>query len=59
MERLYTVNDVAEMFGVTRAAVYIWMRKGKLGYVVVGEHRRVPQSALDAFVKHVPAQLAA
>jgi excisionase family DNA binding protein len=50
-ERYYTIDQVAELFGVTRAAVYKWMKAGQLKYVLVGAHRRITQSAINAFVK--------
>ena len=50
-ERFYTIDQVAELFTVTRAAVYKWMKAGQLKYVLVGAHRRIPQSALSAFIK--------
>lgn len=50
MERYYSINEVAEMFGVTRKAVYDWMSEGRLEYVVVGARRRVKQSAIDTFI---------
>lgn len=50
-EEYYTVDQVAKRFQVTRAAVYKWMRQGKLEYVIVGEDRRITGSALKAFVR--------
>ena len=50
-ERFYTIDQVAETFSVTRAAVYKWMKTGQLRYVLVGAHRRIPQSAINAFIK--------
>lgn len=50
-ERYYTIDQVAEAFSVTRAAVYKWMKSGQLKYVLVGAHRRIPQTALNAFIK--------
>jgi excisionase family DNA binding protein len=50
-ERYYTIDQVAELFTVTRAAVYKWMKSGQLKYVLVGAHRRIPQSAINAFIK--------
>ncbi len=50
-ERFYTIDQVAELFSVTRAAVYKWMKAGQLKYVLVGAHRRIPQSALNAFIR--------
>ena len=50
-ERFYSINEITEMFGVTRTAVYDWMNAGKLDFVVVGARRRVLQSHLDAFIQ--------
>ena len=50
-ERFYTIDQVAELLSVTRAAVYKWMKAGQLKYVLVGAHRRIPQSALNAFIR--------
>lgn len=52
-EKFYSVNDIAELFGVTRKAVYDWMGEegeGRLEYIVVGARRRVTQTALDSFI---------
>lgn len=50
-ERYYTIDQVAERFGVTRAGVYKWMKSGQLRYVVVGAHRRITESAIRDFIK--------
>ena len=50
-ERFYSINEITEMFGVTRTAVYDWMNAGKLDFVVVGARRRILQSHLDAFIQ--------
>ena len=50
-ERYYTINELTAMFGVTRTAIYDWMKAGKLDFVVVGTRRRVLQSHLDAFIQ--------
>ena len=51
MEQFYTVEEVATALKVTRQTVYRWMHSGSLRYVVAGERRRIPQSALDAFLR--------
>ncbi len=51
MEEFYTVDEVAKALKVTRQTVYEWMRSGRLEYVIVGERRRISQSALQAFIK--------
>jgi excisionase family DNA binding protein len=50
-EPLYTPTEVAEYLKVTRQAVYKWMKQGRLGFVLVGADRRVPESALTAFIR--------
>lgn len=53
-ENYYTVEEVARRLKVSKGAVYQWMRAGLLGYVIVGTHRRIPESALRAFIRPVP-----
>jgi len=50
-ERYYTIDQVAERFGVTRATVYNWMKGGQLRYVLVGSHRRITETAVREFVR--------
>lgn len=43
-------SDVAKRLGVTRGAVYKWIREGKLRAVRFGDNAvRVPRSALEEF----------
>lgn len=51
MEKFYTIKEVAQMLQVTPAAIYKWMRQGRLKYVVVGDIRRIRESDLQAFMK--------
>lgn len=51
MEKFYTIDQVAQLFSVTRVTVYDWMKTGRLAYVQVGGRRRVTQSAIDAFIQ--------
>ncbi len=51
MEDYYTIEEVAQKLRVTRTTVYRWMHSGALRYVIAGERRRIPQSALDAFLR--------
>ena len=50
-KEFYTINEVRELFGVTRAAVYKWMESGRLPYVIVGDRRRITREALQAFIR--------
>jgi excisionase family DNA binding protein len=43
-------SDVAKRLGVTRGAVYKWIREGKLRSVRFGDNAvRIPRSALEEF----------
>lgn len=57
-EKFFTIKQVAELLGVTRKAIYDWMRDGRLQYVIVGERRRIKKSDLDAFIKVADANTA-
>ena len=51
LERMFTIREVAEGFGVTPKTVYKWIRAGDLGCLVIGRLRRVSQGHVRAFVK--------
>ena len=51
MEDYYTIEEVAQKLRVNRVTIYRWMQSGALRYVMAGERRRIPQSALDAFLR--------
>lgn len=43
-------SEIAKRFGVTRGAVYKWIREGRLPSVRFGENAvRVPRSAVEEF----------
>lgn len=46
MEKLYKLQEVAEVLGVTRRTLYTWIKDGKLETVKVGREHRVPEEAL-------------
>lgn len=50
-ETFYTIPEAAKKLRVTRAALYKWMKQGRLKFVLVGSERRITGSAIDAFVK--------
>jgi len=50
-ETFYTIPEAAAKLRVTRAAIYKWMKQGRLEYVMVGSERRVTGSAIAAFVR--------
>jgi excisionase family DNA binding protein len=52
-EQYYTVREVAERFKVSRQSVYDWIREGRLRAVKLGNRTRIPESALEEFVRRV------
>jgi excisionase family DNA binding protein len=51
-ETYYTIPEAAEKLRVTRAALYKWMKAGRLSYVIVGSERRITGTAIAVFVRH-------
>ena len=57
-ERLYTQQEVVEMFCITPRTLQKWRRDGRIGYIrfnLTGNNLakgiRIPQSAIDEFLK--------
>lgn len=50
-ETFYTIPEAAAKLRVTRAAIYKWMKQGKLEFVIVGSERRVTGAAITAFIR--------
>ena len=48
---LLTVGAVAERLGVSSRTVYRYMRRGELGFVMIGRGRRVSKEALDLYIR--------
>jgi excisionase family DNA binding protein len=48
---LYTIKEVAAMFGVTLPTVYDWMNARGLEWIRVGARRRITKEAIEAFVR--------
>ena len=51
MDKLYTIPEAAAALRVTRAAVYKWIKEGRIAVVYVGSERRITQTAIDEFIK--------
>jgi excisionase family DNA binding protein len=50
-ERLaYSVDEVAQITGLSRDLLYDQMRTGRLGYIKVGRRRIITRQHLDAFL---------
>lgn len=52
-EAIYTPEEVAQLYKVTRQTVYNWISAGQLSAIRVGGHVRIRQSDLDSFI--IPA----
>ena len=48
-------SEIARRLGVTRGAVYKWIREGKIEVVYVGSERRITQRAIESFIKQSTA----
>ncbi|WP_373278779.1 helix-turn-helix domain-containing protein [Gordonia amarae] len=49
-EKLYTVPQVCEMFGVSRSTMVRWMSTGKIRSFKIGQRRRIPESAIQEVI---------
>lgn len=56
IERLYTVEEVAEYLHVQPSTVRFYLRGGQLGGILMGKAWRVTESDLEAFVAERRAQ---
>ena len=51
MEKFYTPEEIADILKTTRKTVYTWIQSGKLKALKAGKMWRIPQSALDEFLR--------
>ena len=52
-------EEVAECLNIGRSRVYELMRAGALESVRIGARRRVPRTAVDAYIEHLREQIVA
>jgi len=57
VEKFYSPREVANKYNVSSQAVTKWIKQGKLKAVKLGGIWRIPQSALDEFVKLSDSEL--
>ena len=50
-KELYTIQEVADLFGVTKPTVYDWMKNRGLAWVRIGARRRITRAAIEGFIK--------
>jgi excisionase family DNA binding protein len=59
-ERLLRVEDVArDYLQIARSRVYQLVGAGELESIVIGRSRRIPESALQAYIDRIRAEQAA
>ncbi len=51
VEQLYTIEEVSKLLKVSRKTLYEWMNAGRLPFVLVGDRRRITQSAVSSFIR--------
>lgn len=57
MERLFSVDEVAEKLGVFSGTVRRWCRDGEIEAYRIGRAYRIPESAVTAFLARMKRQL--
>lgn len=54
-EKFYTIEEVAELLGVTRFSIYNFMKQegeSKLNYITIGKRRRIAESELQRYINN-------
>ncbi len=51
MQEMLTPDEVAKKLKISRRTVYLWLRQGRLKGVKVGDLWRIPEDALERFLK--------
>jgi excisionase family DNA binding protein len=51
VERMYSVNEVAEILHVSFRTIYRLMKVGKIQAVRVGRQWRIPRSEIEKYIK--------
>lgn len=50
-DRIYTLDEIAEMLHITRRTLYTYIKEGKLQAVKIGKYWRVSETNLQAFLE--------
>lgn len=51
-DRIYTLDEIAEMLHITRRTLYTYIKEGKLQAVKIGKYWRVSETTLQAFLEN-------
>lgn len=50
-DRIYTLDEIAEMLRITRRTLYTYIKEGKLQAVKIGKYWRVSETNLQSFLE--------
>lgn len=50
-DRIYTLDEIAEMLHITRRTLYTYIKEGKLQAVKIGKYWRVSETNLQSFLE--------
>jgi excisionase family DNA binding protein len=56
--KLYTVNEAAQLTGLSRASIYNRLSAGDIRSVKVGSRRLFPDTAIDEFIERLEERAA-
>jgi len=56
-KQFLSINEVAEILGVSTISVYRWAENGKLPSVKLGSRRLIPSEVVDSLVKEAFSQV--
>lgn len=56
MEKLYTIKQVCDEFGISRSTIYREHKAKKLPFVKFGRASRIKGSAVQAWVESLPIE---
>ena len=51
MEKLFTIQETAEYFSVSKATIFKWLREGLLKSTKIGGSTRITETAINEFVQ--------
>lgn len=50
-QEIYSLEDLAKMFKVTKRTIYNWKEQGIMSYIVIGSKLYVTEEQLNQFIK--------
>lgn len=50
MEKLYTINEVANILKVNRKTLYEWRKNNKISFIMIGSRNRITETELKRII---------